>query len=178
MIKKDKTVITTPPEKKTVESVPHFGGSLSTNQLRDGRLNLSDKDYVLRYGKPEDFADARKKILERRSKIPAYSLWRCPGCGWKTHFDGEAPERNKENPIPCIRCNIRRYSESKGWLVEMTKKEAEQFVKDGEIARKKDIERSGRAGLFNKNQERQRQGLSPFTMEQFKEAERSRGGKK
>ena len=60
----------------------------------------------------------------------------------------------------------------------MTKKEAEQFVKDGEIARKKDLERSDRAGLFNKNQERQRQGLSPFTMEQFKEAERSRGGKK
>ena len=158
--------------KKTAPPSLKSGGFVSTNQVKDGRLNLSVREYCMRYGRDEDFLEVQKKIISRRSLIPAFTFWKCPACGWRGRNDGEAPERAKENPILCLRCNLQRHEDSKGWLVEMDEKEVAQFLKDEEAEAKRFSERLMKSNLFGINLKRQEEGLSPLTMEQYRANEK------
>lgn len=185
--KKSKMVFTHKQSKREkVESVQQPGGFLSIDQLQGGKLNLSAKDYVLRFAIDEEWKKFEKVIAERRSKIPAWSYWRCPACGWRVRLDGDTPERHKGNPFPCIKCNMPQLKDG-GLLIEMTKKEVKQFLQDEEAAATRSREQSIKAAFFDRNEERKKAGLELLTMKQFiKEQgrkyqemiQRSQGGQK
>lgn len=68
----------------------------------------------------------------------------------------------------CISCNWQRFTDG-GIMREMTKAEAVQWEKDEAAKHKALSERMARAALFHFNQDRQKTGLSPLSMKEWKE---------
>ena len=123
--------------------------SLSLHELQDGKLNLDDRAYCLKFGEPKDFAAIRKQIEARRDKIPAWSFWKCsnPKCGWKTRKAGDAGGGS------CLRCNFQNYVDG-GQLEKMSEAEADKFLADEKAAEEKWIadapRRAAELSEFNK----------------------------
>jgi hypothetical protein len=142
---------------------------ISMHELQDGRLNLTAKDFVMRFGLEEDFLEVKKKIETRRSQVPAFSYWKCnnKGCGWEAKFSGE----KEGKAMACLRCNQMQYRsggtlirQSQEWGIEWEKREAEKDRR--ELAQM-------RLSNFNAaNEKRKIAGLSPFSWKAWEEQER------
>jgi len=114
-------------EKTISKDIPKGGGGfLSLHQLEAGKLNLTDREYCVRFGSDEDWKELRARIVERRKTIPAFFWARCknPKCGWTGKFRTGTPL------VHCLRCNWPGYKEHPGWLEEVSsKKEIERLEK-------------------------------------------------
>jgi len=105
------------------------GGFLSMHDLEDGRLNLSDKDYCIRFGSDMDWKELRARIVERRKALPAFIWVRCknPKCGWTAKMKADLPLKN------CWHCNWPGYREHPGWLEAVTsEKEVKRLEAEAE----------------------------------------------
>jgi len=125
--KKQKLLQTSGQERDKVESTPKRSQFLSTSQVKDGKLSMTDKEFILRYATDEDCAAVRATIEKRLAGRPKHTYWICknPKCG-----RGEMLGPDMKEPLPCFRCNQHGYKDSEGWLRPMTKKEAAQYEKD------------------------------------------------
>jgi hypothetical protein len=139
--------------------------SLSIHELEDGRLKMDDRSYVLKFGKPEDFARVREAIEDRRKREPAFSYWRCAACGWTAKMRGD-----KQEGGPCLRCNIQNLIGG-GFLRKMTPVEAEEWEKTEAENWKRINEREAAARLYEINQGREKAGLPRFTREELEAAD-------
>lgn len=158
--------------KKTVEDVPAKGGGgfLSIHQLLDGKLNLSDKDYCIRFGNEVDWKELRARIAERRKTEPAFLWARCknPKCGWTGKMRADTPVGH------CFHCNWPGYREHPGWLEKVTsKKEVEALERAAADRLDRGTRRAFKAGLFNRNQERQKDGLPPLSEKEYRAEQKS-----
>jgi hypothetical protein len=162
---------------KEVEEIPIKPGAgpfIQVLGLRE-KPRMDDASYILKYGLKEEIAELKKmraKVEMRRAAMPPRTYYICqnPAC---LHVH-QAGRDGIQLPSQCIFCNLPGYSEkdSKGWLRPMKKTEISKFLIDEEASFKKACERIDKAGLFARNESRQRQGLEPLTMEQFKAEDR------
>jgi hypothetical protein len=137
------------------------GGFLSIHELQDRKLQLSDMDYCVRFAEPKEWTRWRKEAEERRSKIPAYSYWKCPACGWSCKLRGDS-----EGGGPCMRCN-RLNLVGGARLVKMTEKETRQFDEDEAREFKRDVERLNLMEFNRRNEERGKVGLPALARAEF-----------
>jgi hypothetical protein len=137
------------------------GGFLSIHELQDKKLHLSDMDYCVRFAEPKEWAKLRKEVEKRRSKIPAYSYWKCPKCGWRATFRGDVEEGGI-----CLGCNRLNLVDG-ARLVRMTEKEARQFDEDEARDFKRDVERLNLMEFNRRNEERGKVGLPTLTRAEF-----------
>jgi len=138
MTEKQRILQTSGQEREKAEPTPKRSQFLSTNQVKDGKLNLTDKEYVLRYATDEDCAAVRAAIEKRLAKTPKHTYWICknPKCGHREELGPDTKE-----PVVCFRCNKFGYKDHEGWMRPMSAKEAKQFEKDETANFKRAVER-------------------------------------
>jgi len=115
------------PEEKTSQGTAILAGHISTKELpmEGDKINLSDRDFCLRYGQDADFEGLRK-IIEQRPRPSMFSFWVCPRCKARVKLQGKF---SGQKDINCFSCNPRNF-EGFPFLQELTKqKEIEAFEK-------------------------------------------------
>jgi hypothetical protein len=145
-------------ERETLEPTPKKSRILTTNMVKDAKLDMSDKEFVLRYGTDEDCAAVRKDIEKRLAKTPKHTYWICknPHCG---HRERSGP--NMTEPMCCFRCNKFARVNSPGWMRPMSKREIKAFEKDQAANFKRAVERDkAEAKKFKAFEEARLRGLT------------------
>jgi hypothetical protein len=148
------------------------GGFLSIHELQDGKLKLTAREYVNRFGTDEDFERVQEVIMERRKQEPAFSYWKCenPHCLWKAKMNGD-----KKESFPCLKCNAQRFKDG-SWMKQMSKAEAEQFEKSEAERERADVRRLQDIAYNADTEDRKKSGLPARSREEFL-AEREATGK-
>lgn len=115
------------------------GGSLSSAQVeaekRTGGDRVRDLHVLIEKATDAELASFRAIVEKRVSSIPRFKFWRCPLCNWLAKL----PFREGRDRQPCLRCNL-RLLETGAWMIEMSKREAEQYEKDEADAFRRAVE--------------------------------------
>ena len=137
--------------------------------IQTARPTAMTKDaYIAKYATEGEKDELVRAIEARRAKLPKFIYFVCQKCSWKSKMlFGDRDVRKSDIPEYCLKCNSARFKDG-GIMREMTKKEAQNFEK--ELAEKEAREESRlfKAGLFNRNQERQRQGLPTLSEKEYR----------
>jgi len=102
---------------------------LTSDMDSSGKINVSDRDLVLRYGSEEEFAELAKAIRKRIQKQSKLTAVQCSKCGWRGQIRGELKPKTS-----CLYCNSRN-EKSGGKLKEMSAGEIEQWRADQKLSR-------------------------------------------
>jgi hypothetical protein len=156
----DTTPADLPPPRQTEKLFMH-------DMNKDGRIpGPDDRELVARHATDAEVAELAKKIRARRAALPPFRFVKCsdPRCGYKARIPYESPVTAGRI---CIRCNIWAMKEG-GFLVEMTKAEAEQFLADEAAAFKKRCEESERREFNWTNDRLRAEGKEPMALEAFR----------
>jgi len=132
---------------------------------KDGKLKSSDHDFILRNFSElsEKTIKSLKAEIEKKIKArPQFSFWKCTNkrCQWKGRLKWDA------KPGACLFCNWMQYKDG-GQLVKMSKKEAEQFVKDEQERFRLANERAQKAAFYRRNEQRKKEGLDPIAYDEY-----------
>ena len=129
---------------------------------------MSKEAYIAKYATEAEKDELIGVISRRRAKLPKFIYFVCQKCSWKSKMlFGDRDVRKSDIPDYCLKCNPMRFKDG-GVMREMTKKEVQAYEK--ELAEKKAREENQlfKAGLFNRNQERQRQGLPTLSEKEYR----------
>jgi hypothetical protein len=149
------------------------GGFIQLAGLAAKPSGMSKAEYIEKYGTETEISELVSKIEMRRSKLPRFTFWLCEKCRYRVKLPYDDRYLEKDNLHYCLACNSMRYIDGSTMRL-MTKKEIAQFEVDEEESFKKAVEKTDRSNLYAANESRQRQGLEPLTMEQFKREENRR----
>jgi hypothetical protein len=141
---------------------------LSLHELEKGQIHLNDLAYITKFSEPKEWLRWRKEVEAQRSKIPAYSYWICPSCGWRGQFGGD----KREGGV-CLVCNLGAFKQG-GFLRPMNEAEREQFEKDEAERIRRQTEQVRLMEFGRQNVNRAKEGLPPLTRAEFDEQERRR----
>jgi len=117
--------------------------------------------FCVRYALPDEWAAFAKTVKARVDKEPKEVFWQCNKCGYVITMRYREPSRQ------CIKCNFPGY-ENGGWLKEMTPGEVKKHLADKKIKNDEAQALAEKAGLYQCNLARQKNGQEPFTLEQFR----------
>lgn len=129
---------------------------------------MSKSDFIAKFASEAEKDELIGKIEARRAKLPKFIYFVCQKCGWQAKMlFGDRDIRRSDIPEYCFRCNSARFKDG-GIMREMTKKEVQAYEK--ELAEKEAREENQlfKARLFNRNQERQRQGLPTLSEKEYR----------
>jgi len=126
-----------------------------------GMSSMSARDFVSQYANEEELTAFRTAVEQRLGQPQQWRWERCDGCG----FAMKVPAATPPDGI-CVKCNWRR-DERGGRMRAMADREVNEHLYKQAAKDKAEAERMRRAAFNERNQERARAGLPPWTFEHF-----------